>query len=486
MRKFDTNVQVLKYDVLKEVSNVAFDDKGPESLLDIPKKIVPGPEATMRCCIYKERAIVEERIKLALGGDKENPNVIEVLNIACDECPVNHYTVGESCRGCIAHRCMNVCPVGAISIDAHQHAKIDQDKCIECGRCAGVCPFSAISKSSRPCEKSCKINAISMDENKKAKIDNSKCISCGACVYQCPFGAIVDKSFITDVIKMLKESEGNTKYKVYATIAPSIASQYSDVKIGQVVSGIKKLGFADVIETALGADIVADSEARELAEKGTLTSSCCPAFVYYIKKSFPKLEPYISHNLSPMGAVGRFIKQVDPTAKVVFIGPCTAKKMEFQEERVRPYIDSVITFEELQALLDSREIDLENLEESQLDNASFYGRIFARSGGVATAVEQALKENGITEEQFPFCPVSCNGIEECKVALLKLQKGVLKENFIEGMACVGGCIGGAACLTHEPKNKNEIDKYGKESMEQTISGAIKVVELAQKEIRGKE
>ena len=482
MRKFDTNVQVLKYDVLKEVSNVAFDDKGPESLLDIPKKIVPGPEATMRCCIYKERAIVEERIKLALGGDKENPNVIEVLNIACDECPVNHYTVGESCRGCIAHRCMNVCPVGAISIDAHQHAKIDQDKCIKCGRCAGVCPFSAISKSSRPCEKSCKINAISMDENKKAKIDNSKCISCGACVYQCPFGAIVDKSFITDVIKMLKESEGNTKYKVYATIA----SQYSDVKIGQVVSGIKKLGFADVIETALGADIVADSEARELAEKGTLTSSCCPAFVYYIKKSFPKLESYISHNLSPMGAVGRFIKQVDPTAKVVFIGPCTAKKMEFQEERVRPYIDSVITFEELQALLDSREIDLENLEESQLDNASFYGRIFARSGGVATAVEQALKENGITEEQFPFCPVSCNGIEECKVALLKLQKGVLKENFIEGMACVGGCIGGAACLTHEPKNKNEIDKYGKESMEQTISGAIKVVELAQKEIRGKE
>ena len=188
-RKFDTKVQHLKYKVLREVARYAFEDKLDRAVLEIPSQIVSGKEATMRCCIYKERAIVGERIRMAFGGDKENPNVIEVLDIACDECPVGGYEVTDSCRGCIAHRCEDVCPVGAISFDKHQKAHINKEKCVNCGKCASVCPYSAIANRKRPCEAACKVGAIGKDEQQFAHIDNSKCISCGACVYQCPFGA---------------------------------------------------------------------------------------------------------------------------------------------------------------------------------------------------------------------------------------------------------------------------------------------------------
>ena len=380
LRKFDTKVQYLKYKVLREVARQAFNDTLLDNLLEIPKTIVPGPEPTMRCCIYKERAILSERVKLAMGGDHANPNVIEVIKIACDECPMGGYEVMDACRGCLAHRCEDVCRKGAITFDSHQKAHIDKSKCVECGMCAKVCPYSAIANNKRPCEKACKIKAISMDEDKAAKINNDKCIACGACVYQCPWGAIMDKSFILNVIDMLKKSDGNKNYKVYAVVAPSISSQFRYAKLGQVISGIKALGFHHVVEAALGADMVAYEESKELAEKGFLTSSCCPAFVDYVKKQFPQLAQNVSHNLSPMATISKYIKETDPTAKVVFIGPCTAKKMEIQLEEVRPYVDIVITFEELQALFDGKGIEITELEEDVLDNASYFGRIFARSG----------------------------------------------------------------------------------------------------------
>lgn len=472
MRKFDTQVQYLKYKVLREVARCAFEDRLFDCYNDIPKIIVKGKEATMRCCVYKERAIVAERIKLAAGGDKSNPNVIEVIEIACDECPVSGYTVTDSCRGCIAHRCEDNCPKGAIYFDRNQKAHIDKEKCVECGRCAKVCPYSAITNSKRPCENACKIGAISMNEDKCAAINYDKCISCGACVYQCPFGAVSEKSFILDVIDILKKSENNSKYKVYAVIAPSISSQFSYAKLGQVVTGIRELGFHHVVEAALGADLVAYKEAKELKEKGFLTSSCCPAFVKYVETQFPQLKENISHNLSPMAEIAKYIKQQDPDCRIVFIGPCTAKKAEFQKETVRPYIDSVITFEELQALFDGKELEINTLEEGVLDNASYYGRIFARSGGLADAVEEAIKEQESSD--FKLNAISCDGIEECKIALLKASKKVLPNNFIEGMACVGGCIGGAGCLTHGEKNKSEVDKYGKEAYEKSIKDAISI------------
>lgn len=474
MRKFDTKVQYMKYKVLLQVAKEAWADRLPETAIDIPMMIVPGKKATMRCCVYKERAILLERVKIAMGGDKTNPNVIEVIDIACDECPVGGYEVTNACRGCLAHRCEDACRFGAITFDSDHTAHIDKSKCKECGMCARVCPYSAIHNYKRPCETACKVKAISMGEDKQACIDNDKCISCGACVYQCPFGAITDKSFILNVIDILKKSQNNTKYKVFAVVAPSISSQFTYAKLGQVITGLKELGFFTVIEAALGADMVAEAESKELAEKGFLTSSCCPAFVDYIHKAYPDLVPLISHNLSPMATIAKYIKEHEGECKVIFIGPCTAKKMEVQKDSVKPYVDAVITFEELQALFDSKDLDITTLGESVLDNASYYGRIFARSGGLSDAVKEGLKEQGL--EDFELKPCACDGIEACRVALIKKSKSLLDANFIEGMACVGGCIGGAGCLTHGEKNKMEVDKYGMEAYEKTILDATSVLD----------
>ena len=472
MRKFDTKVQYLKYKVLREVAREAWADRLPDTAIDIPKTIVPGKVPTMRCCVYKERAILAERVKIAMGGDTENPNVIEVIDIACDECPMGGYEVTNSCRGCLAHRCEDVCRFGAITFDHNHVAHIDKTKCKECGCCAKVCPYSAIHNYKRPCETACKVKAISMGEEKEACIDNSKCIACGACVYQCPFGAITDKSFILNVIDLIKKSEQNTKFKVFAIVAPSISSQFTYAKLGQVISGLKKLGFYTVIEAALGADMVAQAESKELAEKGFLTSSCCPAFVDYINKNFPDLKPFVSHNLSPMATIAKYITEHEAPCKTVFIGPCTAKKAEVRKESVKPYVDEAMTFEELQALFDSKDIDITALPEDVLDNASYFGRIFARCGGLSDAVKEGIKEQNL---DFEVKPYSCNGIEACRMALLMKSKGRLDANFIEGMACIGGCIGGAGCLTHGEKNKAEVDKYGMQAYEKTIADAVSVL-----------
>ena len=474
MRKFDTKVQHIKYKVLREVARLAWKDELLDNILDIPQTIIPGKKASMRCCVYKERAIIAERVKIALGGDKSNPNIIEVIEIACDECPVGGHEVTNACRGCLAHRCEDVCKFGAITFDGYHVAHIDKSKCRDCGACAKACPYTAIVNRKRPCQNACKVKAISMNDDFEATIDNSKCIQCGACVYQCPFGAITDKSFIVDAIQMLKGSKVNGgENNVYAIVAPSIASQLSYAKLGQVITALKQIGFTNVVEAALGADMVALAEARELSEKGVLTSSCCPAFVKYIKTNFPQLVDKISHNMSPMATLAKHIKQNDAHAKVIFVGPCTAKKAEAQLDQVKDYVDCVLTFEELQALFDSRDVDLLKLEESPLDNASYFGRIFARSGGLTQAASQAMAEQGIN---FEIKPVVCDGIEACRMALLKLNKGVLDGNFIEGMACIGGCIGGAGCLTHTEKNIAKVEHHGQESTKKTITQAVETQE----------
>lgn len=474
MEKFDTKIQYLKYMALKEVAKETWNGTLYDNIFDIPKRIIKGTKPTMRCCVYKERAIFAERVKAAIGKGNRN-NIIEVIDIACDECPIGGYEVTNACRGCLAHRCKEICKRDAIYFDENHVAKIDKSKCIECGQCAKVCPYNAIHNYKRPCEVACKIKAISMGENHGAKINDDKCISCGACVYQCPFGAITDKSFIVDVINLLKNSHNNTNYKVYAIVAPSISSQFKFAKLGQVITGLKKLGFYTVIEAALGADMVALEEASELQKEGFLTSSCCPAFVKYINNEFPNLSKHISTSLSPMAKLAKYIKDNENDTKVVFIGPCTAKKMEMKKENVNKYVDSVLTFEELLALFDSKDLQIETLEEDILDNASYYGRIFARTGGLSIAVNEAIKEKGF--DSFKLKSISCDGIEECRLALLKANKKMLDANFIEGMACVGGCIGGAGCLTHGEKNKSEVDKYGQEAYEKKIMDAVSILKV---------
>lgn len=475
MLKFDTNVQELKYKVLKEVAKSTFNGTLLNDFYDIPKKVVPGPKSSMRCCIYKERAIVQERIKLAMGGNKNIDNIVEVIDIACDECPLGGYEVTSRCRGCIAHRCEKACHRNAISFDSKTRmAIIDKTKCVNCGLCAKACQYNAIINLQRPCEQACKVKAISMAENFAAKINDEKCVQCGACVYQCPFGAIVDKSSIVDVIHEIQNSNFSKNYPIYAIVAPSISSQFKYATLGQIITAIKKLGFHSVIEAALGADMVSYSEAQELEEKGFLTSSCCPTFVAYIKKNYPKLIPYISHNLSPMATLAKYIKDTTSNCKIVFIGPCISKKQEIKDDKVKNYVDYVLTFEELQAMIDSRDINASTLPESLLDNASYYGRIFARTGGLADAVKQALKEQN---SNFIVKPIVCDGIDNCKLGLNKALSENKDFNFIEGMGCINGCIGGPCCLTHEVRDKNEVDKYGLEAKEKSISDAISILNL---------
>ncbi|MDE7107288.1 MAG: monomeric [FeFe] hydrogenase, partial [Clostridiales bacterium] len=353
---------------------------------------------------------------------------VEVIDIACDECPVDGIFVTPACRGCISHRCIEACPKNAISIE-DKHAVVDKSKCIECGKCTQACPYNAMILQKRPCVLSCKANAIKVNADKKAVIDANKCVGCGACVYQCPFGAISDKSYILDVLDILKNSENNTKYKVYAIIAPSIVAQFNYARIEQVITGMHKLGFDQVVETALGADLTLNEEADEIKEKGTLTTSCCPSFVKYVQINFPDLYKYVSHTPSPMVMAGKLIKAMDPTAKVIFVGPCTSKKFEYKQDIAKDYIDCVISFEELQAFLDARGVDVSTLSDTYLDNASYYGRIFARSGGITEGVKALAAERG-----FEARPIAMSGLDECRkqLTLLKVRKSPY--NFFEGMA----------------------------------------------------
>ena len=478
---FDTNVQWIKYKVLREVIRRAYEG-GLEDAYTIPRTIAPGPKAETRCCIHKERAVLMDRVHMAMGGNKENPNVIEVLYEACDECPAGGMMVTDVCRGCLMHSCKEVCPKDAITIVDHR-CTIDKTKCIECGKCAQACPYSAIIAQKRPCIKSCKVKAISINDEDKAEIDNAKCISCGACVVSCPFGAISDKSLVLDIIKMLKESEDNTRYRVYAVIAPAIVSQCRFGRASQVVSAIKKLGFHQVVEAAIGADITLYNEAREFKEKAeesenpVMTTSCCPAFVRFVENNFPELKDAISTSVSPMVMAARLIKHSDPTAKVVFIGPCAAKKFEYTLEKTQGMIDSVMSFEELQAFVDARGIDTTQCEDSTLDNASFYGRIFAKSGGIAQGVAYVAGKMGIEGVK----PVAMNGIDQCRQHLTLLRAKKATANFFEGMACDGGCVGGPLSITRSPKNVFDVDKYGNEAKEKDIDGSVRLYRMMEKE-----
>ena len=471
MVKFDSKVQMYKFFVLREVARLAYEGKLADEIDNIPSRLFPDDNTQGFVDIYKTREIAKMRVKLATGGDISNKNVVEVMELACDECPLEGYEVTNACRGCLAHRCEENCRFEAITFDKDGRAHIDPTKCKSCGACSKACPYSAIRQNIRPCRSACKVGAMGFNDRKAAQIDNNKCIACGACVYQCPFGAIMDKSYMLNVIDYIKNSDNNKKYKVYAVVAPAISSQFSEVKLGQVITGIKKLGFHKVIEAAFGADIVAEKETEELVEKGFLTSSCCPAFVKFIKTNYRDIVKDISSNPSPMAAVAEYIKKKEPTSKIVFIGPCIAKKMEVKDTKSGDFIDVALTFEELEAMFDANNFDLSSFEETKLDDASYFGRIFARSGGLAEAVKEGLVETGNTK--FELKPEICNGIEQCNLALLKKNKGILDANFIEGMACIGGCIGGPGCLNHELKDKSEVDKYGKDAGEKKILDVTK-------------
>lgn len=488
MIRCETEVKRIKIKVLRDIVKLTKEDNlTKETLGRIQYDIIRGERAQYRCCVYHERAIVKERAKLAAGflpnGDeatelidiKDNDQIMYVISAACDRCPINKFYVTEACRGCVTHKCMEVCPVHAITrVDGK--AYINQEMCRECGMCKKACPYTAISEVMRPCKKVCPTGAIDVNpDDRRAIIKNEDCIQCGACMAACPFGAISDKSYIVDVVKALKSNKN-----VYAVVAPAIAGQFGPkVMVGQIKSACKEVGFENMVEAACGADGVTVHEAKEFIErmkKGDkyMTNSCCPGLVSYIEKKFPSEVSKISGTVSPMVATGRMIKSEDKDAIVVVIGPCTSKKAEMRKDFIKGAVDYTMTFEELTALFEAYDIDIEKCESEEIDDASLYGRIFAQAGGLTSAIKNYVAEKNINVE---FKPVSVSGKAEIKKAMTMAKMGRLDGNFIEGMMCIGGCIGGPAALNSQMKTKGVLNKFSKESSKKSVLSNEKLEEF---------
>ena len=366
MFKFETQLKKLKHEVLTEVARLAKnDDINLESIEKVPYEVIKGDVAQYRCCVYKERAIVLERAKLAAGylanGDNAEESLIDirpdeqiiyVIEAACDRCPINKFNVTDSCRNCLAHRCQEACNFGAITI-VNGRAYINQELCKECGGCKKACPYDAISEVMRPCKRSCPTGALDINpDDRRAMIKEEICVNCGSCMRSCPFGAISDKSLIVPVAKRLGRNR-----KMYAVVAPAITGQFGPtMNYGKVRNAIKSLGFEDMVEAALGADAVTVHEANEFVERMErgdkyMTNSCCPGFLSFIEKTNPSEKDRISGTVSPMVVAARFIKKNDPDAKVVFIGPCTAKKGEAVRVGIADAVDYVLTFEDRKSVV---------------------------------------------------------------------------------------------------------------------------------------
>ena len=438
------NIYFLKHEVLRKIVERKYSGKLAYAESEIPFEIIPGRKPQFRCCVYKEREIILQRTRLAQGlaphGQSQKDKMLYVIPAACEGCPISRYRVTENCQHCLAKYCLNACPFGAISVDGNQRASIDQDKCKECGKCAAACPYNAIADLVRPCKKACKIGAIEIDDDRLACIDYEKCIDCGACMKACPFGAISDKSELLGAIDLLQ-----SRKSTYAMLAPSLEGRLgANVSMGKLRAAVKKLGFIDVYETALGADVVSQYEAVELAQRidngEKMTSSCCPAFVNYIHGFFLTLANAVSNTVSPMVALSRYIKQNFENAAVVFIGPCIAKKTECERQNIEGGPDLVLTVEVLHAWLDAANIDIEQCEPLE-QAASALGRGFCRSGGVTKAI---LTQSG-ERANSTLCK-QCSGIADAKKELTLLNLGKQTADFLEGMACEGGCVGGSSML----------------------------------------
>lgn len=462
----DKGIVELKHLILREILREAWYKKEltGENIEKLTYRISPGPKPEYRCCIYKEREIIRGRIRLAIGKDPDvgNPsnNVVAVIPAACDDCPIQEYMVTDVCRFCLGKACLNACKFGAVYPGTNR-MHINADKCKSCGMCAKSCPFEAIVHLERPCKKSCPAGAISYDESGICKIDDEKCVQCGHCIHSCPFGAIGSKIYALEVIKAIKHGR-----RVIAMCAPATEGQFGkDIGMAAVREALKKVGFADMVEVGLGGDMTAAYEAKEWIEAKKegrkMTTSCCPAFISLLQKQFPEqYENNISSTVSPMVAVSRYLKSQDPECVTVFIGPCIAKKGETLNESIKDRPDYALTYGEMVALLDSKDIELEAVKEDYQE-ASLFGKQFAGSGGVANAVLEVMKEMG--EDVSDVSLMKCAGGAECRKALTLLKTGKLKEDFIEGMMCQGGCIGGPS--------KHQVETTVSRNRQELLSGA---------------
>lgn len=483
MRGIPSLVTDIRKKVFTEVARMAYAGNGYEAANDLPYVIVPGDQPLHRESVFLERAIAGERVRLAMGlslrpNDGRHlvtegmdaaavaeqyyePPLINIIPYACHACPTNRYQVTEHCQNCLARSCEKVCPKGAISF-VNGRSYIDQDKCIKCGRCAKACPYNAIIHMERPCAAACGVDAITSDEYGRATINQDKCVACGQCLVSCPFGAIVDKGQIFQVIQSILKGD-----QVIAIVAPAFIGQFSgQVSPGKFVTAMKQLGFDRVVEVAIGADLCTIEEAKDFLEKvpkeqDYMATSCCPAWHSMIEKLYPGEMHKISMTLTPMVFTARMLKKDYPGCKVVFVGPCAAKKLEAIREDIRSDVDFVMTFEELQGMFEAKQIDFATIEEQDyLNEGTGAGRGFAVAGGVAKAVTDLVH---VTNPGLEIKTARAEGLRECKKLMAMAKAGKYKGYLLEGMACPGGCVAGAGTILPVEKAAKLVEKYSQEA-----------------------
>ena len=483
MRGIPSLITDIRKKVFTEVARMAYDGGDYTKAEDLPYLIVPGDRPLHRESVFLERAIAGERVRLAMGlsirpiqtrslmtegmdhaaiaEQYYEPPLINIIPYACHACPTNRYRVTEDCQNCLAASCQRVCPKGAISF-VNGKSFIDDSKCIRCGKCAGACPYHAINHLQRPCQAACGMDAIVSDEYGRAAIDQDRCVACGQCLVSCPFGAIVDKSQIFQVIQSILQGD-----RVIAIVAPAFVGQFGGkTSPGKFVTAMKALGFDRVVEVAIGADLCTIEEAKDFlekvpAEQDYMATSCCPAWHAMIEKLFPGEMHKISMTLTPMVFTARMVKKDFPGSKVVFVGPCAAKKLEAIRENIRSDVDFVLTFEELQGMFEAKGIDIDTIEEKDyLNEGTGAGRAFAVAGGVAKAVTDLI------HEQYPDMEIQtarAEGLRECRKLMSLAKVGKFKGCLLEGMACTGGCVAGAGTILPVDKATKLVEKYSREA-----------------------
>ncbi len=466
MRGIPSLITDIRKKVFTEVARMAYAGRGYEGVEELPYKIVPGDRPLHRESIFLERAIAGERVRLAMGlglrpvqgrhlvsegmdaaaiaQQYYEPPLVNIIPYACHACPSNQYKVSNYCQNCLARSCEKVCPKDAITI-RNNRSYIDLDKCIRCGKCAKACPYNAIVHLERPCQAACGMDAIGQDEQGRAVINQDKCVSCGQCLVSCPFGAIADKGQIFQVIQSILQGD-----KVIAIVAPAFIGQFGKHSTpGKFIAAMKQLGFARIVEVAVGADMCTIEEAKDFmekvpAEQKYMATSCCPAWHSMVHKLFPGEAKNISMTLTPMVFTARLMKKKYPGCRVVFVGPCAAKKLEAIRETIRSDVDFVLTFEELQGMFEAKEIDFETIEPMyDLNEGTAAGRGFAVSGGVAKAVADLIKQENPDAE---VKTARAEGLRECRKLMQLAKAGKYDGYLLEGMACPGGCVAGAGTL----------------------------------------
>lgn len=492
MLNINNNAALRKQEILVKIAKLQLEGKLEDGVHFIPKEMVPKNSPSVRCCVYHDREIVRERViarmgfsvedldedkrlsdfaKEALNREKPTWPILTFINDACNGCVKTQFVPTNACQACLARPCKVNCPKQAIEIYDHR-AHIDPEKCIKCGLCAQNCPYHAIVKVPIPCEEACPVGAITRNEETgHEQIDYDKCIFCGKCMSSCPFGAVMEKSQLVDVIKHIMDGK-----KVVAMYAPAIGAQFKGAKVGQLETALLQAGFSRVWEVAIGADITADREAAEFAERmergdKMMTTSCCPAYVRAVQIHAPELKECVSETKSPMIYTAELAKKADPGCITVFVGPCLAKKREGYDNEL---VDYVLSVEEVGALLAAKEIDVSKMEAKPGKyNPTVSARNFAKTGGVAESVKIRLKDASILR------PVVINGLDKAGVKALqnygKINAGTVPApadcpNLIEVMACEGGCIAGPSVIMNPKAGSVLLNMYANAGSKELVDG----------------